>query len=152
MPSGLSVLACFWAVVQVGQDLQGKGAPVSARIQPNSAHLGSLPNQDLALANQFLPPTKLGFTVGVGQELTQTTFAEGANSQSSMQVQHIPLDFLWQLQEVHDLGHASARNAFPGRDFRFGDVGGVLDFLEPRASLMVWVQAGLSLLRAMRQC
>jgi len=69
MPSSLSVIANSLGVVQVDQDLQGKGAPVSPGIQLNAAHLGSLPNQDLALANHFLPPAQLRLPVTEGHDL-----------------------------------------------------------------------------------
>jgi len=41
------------------------------------ADLGSFPNQDLALADQFLPPAQLRFTITAGHDLSQTALAEG---------------------------------------------------------------------------
>jgi hypothetical protein len=45
------------------------------------AHPGSLPNRDLALANQFLPAAQLRFSITAGHDLSQTTLAEGGNFQ-----------------------------------------------------------------------
>jgi hypothetical protein len=84
-------------MVQVDQDLQGQGVAIFALIQSNSADLGSFPNQDYALANQFLPPAQLGFTIAAGNDLTQTPLAEGTNFQWSRRAQQIFLNLRWQI-------------------------------------------------------
>jgi hypothetical protein len=57
-------------MVQVDQDLQG-GEPANwARIISKRTNLGSLPNQDLAFANKFLPPAQLQFPITAGHDLS----------------------------------------------------------------------------------
>ena len=63
-------------MVQVDQDLQGDEAADSARISSEKANLGSLPNQDLTLVNQFLPSTQLRFTITAGHHLPQTALCK----------------------------------------------------------------------------
>ena len=126
-------------MVQVDQDLQVGGITNWARILSQKADLGSLPHQDFTVANQLSPPAQLRFHIATGYDLPQTSLAERGDFQWSRRILQILLDSLWQLQQVHELGYASPRNAFSGGDFRFGEPGVALHFLTPQAGLLVRV-------------
>jgi hypothetical protein len=68
-------------VVQVDQDLQGGETANSARISAKKAKVGSLSNQVLAFANQFLPHAQLRFPITAGHDLPQTALAQGGDFQ-----------------------------------------------------------------------
>ena len=61
--------------------------------------------------------------------------------QWSGRILQILLDLLWELQEVHQLGHPGPRKAFSGGDSSFGDPRVALHFLAPEASSVVRVYA-----------
>jgi hypothetical protein len=121
----------------VDQDLQGGEAADWARISSKKANLGSLLSQDSVLANQFLPPAQLRFTVTTSHDLSQKALAEAEDSQWSRRILQALLDLLWQLKQVHDLGYASPRKALSTGDFRLGEARVVLHFLAPQAGSLV---------------
>jgi hypothetical protein len=71
----------------------------------------------LALAHQFLSFAQLQFRITTGHDLPQMSLAEGGDFQWSRRTLKVVLDLLWQLKQVHELGHATPREPFSGGDF-----------------------------------
>ena len=117
------------------QDLRVGGAKDWAKTQSESDRLGSFPNQDVALANQFSPPAQLRYPIPAGHDLPQIPLVEGGNFQWSRRMLKVLLDLLGQLKQVHDLGYTSPRKALSGGDFRLAEARVLLHFLTPKTGL-----------------